>query len=196
MTPNQAEPMARTFAAAGEQRVHIIQGEYHVSDDPNVMLTTLLGSCVAACLRDRVAGVGGMNHFLLPGHDSPSSGGEAGSQRKEAERYGVHLMELLVNGLLRCGARRERLEAKLFGGARTMDGLSDIGAMNASFAERFLRNEGIRLIGGSLRGDQGRRIQFWPVSGRARQIFLSASQIPPPQKSPAPKSSGGAVEFF
>jgi len=196
MTTSEAARAARTFGAAGEQRVHIIQGEYHVADDPNVMLTTLLGSCVAACLRDPLASVGGMNHFLLPGQDSPPSGQEAGSQRKEAERYGVHLMELLVNGLLRCGARRERLEAKLFGGARTMDGLADIGALNAGFAERFLQNEGIRLVGGSLRGDQGRRIQFWPVSGRARQVFLSASQIPPPQRSPAPKSPSGAVEFF
>jgi chemotaxis protein CheD len=196
MTTSQAERAARTFRVAGEQRIHIIQGEYHVTDDPNAMLTTLLGSCVAACLRDPVAGVGGMNHFLLPGQDPLRSGQEIGSQRKEAERYGVHLMELLVNGLLRRGARRERLEAKLFGGARTMDGLSDIGALNAGFAEKFLQNEGIGLVGGSLRGDQGRRIQFWPVSGRARQVFLSASQIPPVERSPAPKSPSGAVEFF
>jgi chemotaxis protein CheD len=69
--------------------------------------------------------------------------------------------------------------------------------MNAGFAERFLEHEGIRLVGGSLRGDQGRRIQFWPVSGRARQVLLMASQIPPPQIILAPKvSSEGAVEFF
>ncbi len=191
MTMRQAER-----AAGAERRVHIIQGEYQVSDDPNAMLTTLLGSCVAACLRDPIAGVGGMNHFLLPGRDLRPPCAPPGSQRDEAERYGVHLMELLVNGLLRSGARRERLEAKLFGGARTMEGLSDIGASNGAFAERFLRHEGIRRVGGSLGGDQGRRIQFWPVSGRARQVFLSASQIPPPQKSPPPKSSGGAVEFF
>jgi chemotaxis protein CheD len=193
MTMRQVQ---RAAGAIGERRVHIIQGEYQVSDDPNAILTTLLGSCVAACLRDPMAGVGGMNHFLLPGRDLEPSCPQAGSQRAEAERYGVHLMELLVNGLLRCGARRERLEAKLFGGARTMEGLSDIGAANAAFAERFLRHEGIRRVGGSLGGDQGRRIQFWPVSGRARQVFLSASQIPSPQKSPPPKSPGGAVEFF
>ncbi|WP_051335545.1 chemotaxis protein CheD [Methylocapsa acidiphila] len=196
MTRDNVEAEVGPFVAARERRVHIIQGEYYVSDDPHVVLTTLLGSCVAACLRDPIAGIGGMNHFLLPGQDVPLAGGEAGSQGREAERYGVHLMELLVNGLLRSGARRERLEAKLFGGARTMEGLSDIGGLNAGFAERFLRNEGIRMIGGSLRGDQGRRIQFWPVSGRARQVFLSPAQIPPPRPSPAPKPSGGAVEFF
>ncbi|VTZ50443.1 putative chemoreceptor glutamine deamidase CheD [Methylocella tundrae] len=175
-----------------EQRVHIIQGEYNVSDDPCVVLTTLLGSCVAACLRDPVAGVGGMNHFLLPGQEA-----DEGVRRRDGETYGVHLMELLVNGLLRRGARRDRIEGKLFGGARTMDGLADVGARNASFAERFLKYEGIRLAGGSLRGDQGRRIQFWPVSGRARQVFLSASQTPRPQTIAAPKpANAGGVEFF
>ncbi len=165
-----------------ERRIHIIQGEYEVSDDPNVILTTLLGSCVAACMRDPVAAVGGMNHFLLPGQETLEAAG-----RPSGESYGVHLMELLVNGLLRRGARRDRLEGKLFGGARTMDGLADIGACNASFAEKFLQYEGIRLVGGGLRGDQGRRIQYWPVSGRARQIFLSASQMAHEQISGAPK---------
>jgi chemotaxis protein CheD len=85
------------------RRVHIIQGEYKVLSDPDAVLSTILGSCVAACLRDPIAGVGGMNHFLLPGNaSSPSSGGDA-------TRYGVHLMELLINGLLKQGARRDRL---------------------------------------------------------------------------------------
>ena len=176
----------------GERRVHIIQGEYNVSDDPDVVLTTLLGSCVAACLRDPVARIGGMNHFLLPGQEA----GE-GVQRSVGETYGVHLMELLVNGLLQRGARRDRLESKLFGGARTMDGLADIGSRNASFAECFLAHEGIRLVGGSLRGKHGRRIQFWPVSGRARQVYLTATQTPAVRAVPAAKvESGGSVEFF
>lgn len=145
-----------------------------------------------------------MNHFLLPGPETGpqavpgarETGGAGGSFPKEEERYGVHLMELLVNGLLRSGARRDRLEAKLFGGAKTMNGLADIGARNASFAEQFLRNEGIRLIGGSLRGDQGRRIQFWPVTGRARQILLLANEFPPPEKIDPHSVSSGGVEFF
>jgi chemotaxis protein CheD len=178
-------------SAGGERRVHVIQGEFHVTDDPGVVLTTILGSCVAACIRDPVASVGGMNRFLLPGH-------EAKSRDQEAERYGVHLMELLLNGLLKMGARHERLEAKLFGGARTVDGLSDIGARNASFAETFLRNEGINHIGGSLGGELGRRVQFWPVSGRARQAMISADKIlPPPAFSLPPKpADAGDAEFF
>jgi chemotaxis protein CheD len=183
---------AKTGLSSGERRVHIIQGEYHVTDDPNVVLTTILGSCVAACIRDPLAHVGGMNHFLLPGKDNSSAS-------HEAERYGVHLMELLLNGLLKRGARRERLEAKLFGGASTMEGLSNVGEANASFAERFLRNEGIKVVGGSLRGDRGRRIQYWPVSGRARQVIFSDDKVPVPPPAPVvkpPVVAGGDLELF
>lgn len=153
----------------GERRIHVVQGEHYVSTEPHVVLTTILGSCVAACMRDPVAGVGGMNHFLLPGDPEMARGADA-------MRYGVHAMELLVNGLLRQGAQRQRLEAKLFGGGRMMKGLTDVGNLNADFAQRFLRDEGIAMVGGSLGGDRGRRIQFWPVSGRARQVVLSAGE--------------------
>jgi chemotaxis protein CheD len=175
----------------GEHRINIVQGEYHVTEDPKVVLTTLLGSCVAACIRDPQAGVGGMNHFLLPG--------QGGAAARESESYCVHLMELLVNGLLKRGARRERLEAKLFGGARAMEGLSDIGAKNAAFAEHFLQYEGINYIGGSLGGEGGRRLQYWPVLGRARQSIFASEKLPPVAPKiiarPAPVDSGG-IEFF
>ena len=139
---------------------HVIQGEFLVSDDPDLMLTTILGSCVAACVRDPVAGVGGMNHFLLPGED----GGEG-------LRYGVQSMELLVNALLRRGARRDRLEVKLFGGARLIDGLTDVGSQNAAFAERFVRDEGLQAAGGSLRGQQARRIHRPDRRARPRALY-------------------------
>lgn len=177
------------------KRIHIVQGEHHVSDDPGVVLSTLLGSCVAACILDPVAGIGGMNHFLLPGRDAELD--------SEARRLGVHAMELLVNALLGRGARRERLEAKLFGGARLIDGLTDIGRQNADFAEQFLAAEGIRHVGGSLRGENGRKIQFWPVSGRARQSLLECDgvQIFETERRvrfrPAPAAaSDGSVELF
>lgn len=150
------------------KRQHVIQGKFLVSDQPDVVLTTILGSCVAACLRDPLAGVGGMNHFLLPGSANGGSG--------EATRYGVHLMELLINALLQKGARKDRLEAKLFGGAQTMSRLSDVGRKNGVFAEKFLSDEGIRVISSSLGGDLGRKVEFWPVSGRARQNILSGNE--------------------
>lgn len=173
-------------------RVHIIQGEYYVADDKDVMVTTILGSCVAACIRDPLAGVGGINHFLLPGTAGRTKAGEA-------ERMGVHLMELLVNGLLKRGARRERLEAKLFGGARTVRGHNDIGRHNVEFAERFLRDEGITHVGGSTGGLHGRRIQYWPVSGRARQILLAGTaevERPPVASAPVVVSNAGELELF
>jgi chemotaxis protein CheD len=181
-----------TSATDGRKRIHIIQGEYRVVDDPDTVLATVLGSCVAACLRDAEAGVGGMNHFLLPG--------DMGGSRGDAERYGVHLMELLVNGLLKKGARRDRLEGKLFGGARMMEGLSDIGAKNAAFAKRFLQNEGIRLVAENLGGDRGRRIEYSPVSGRARQSLLSGPTptvaLSPPPAVSSRLPAAGSLELF
>ncbi|QCI98767.1 chemoreceptor glutamine deamidase CheD [Agrobacterium larrymoorei] len=175
------------------KRVHIIQGEFKIANDPDVVLSTILGSCVAACLRDPVAGVGGMNHFLLPG-----TGGMGGG---DATRYGVHLMELLINGLLKQGARRDRLEAKVFGGAKTIASFSNVGEQNALFANQFLRDEGIRVVGGSTGGDLGRKVEFWPVSGRARQHPLSGAETQKTvaletRPAPAPKPVASDIEFF
>lgn len=190
-------PAAHRSDSAGAKRIHVVQGEYAVSDDPNMMMGTILGSCVAACVRDPVAGVGGMNHFLLPGDKEGAARGEG----HQALRYGVQSMELLLNALYRMGARRERLEVKLFGGARVIDGLSDVGQQNAAFAERFLKAEGIALMGGSLRGEQARRVQFWPVSGRVRQMALvdPGRQVFEAERAkpiPAPTADDGELELF
>jgi chemotaxis protein CheD len=132
-----------------------------------------------------VAQVGGMNHFLLPGDEAASP---------LVARHGVHLMELLINGLLKKGAARDRLEAKLFGGARTMQGLGDIGATNARFAQDFLKREGITITGGSLGGETGRRIQFWPASGRVRQKLVRATEEPRHANPVLP--TAGELELF
>lgn len=188
--PRPTQTAAR--AEPQERLVHVIQGEFAIIDDPNAILTTLLGSCVAVCMRDPVAGIGGMNHFLLPGDASSGS---------DSVKYGVNAMELLVNGILKQGGLRSRLEAKLFGGAHVVRGVGMIGQKNAAFAEQFLEAEGIRSLGGSLGGDKARRIRYWPSSGRVRQMFLSGS---PPEvleadvrKPPPPATSdAGAVELF
>ena len=174
---------------SADRPVLVIQGEYKISNEPDVVLATLLGSCVAACFRDPVAGVGGMNHFLL-------AEGSASDARHHAERYGVHAMELLLNGLLKRGAQRHRLEAKLFGGAKTMDGLADVGASNARFAREFVEREGIKLVGECLGGTRGRRINFWPVSGRARRIFISEPVPLRPVAPPPSLPTSGALELF
>lgn len=160
-----SETACRRFFHAGDDvwHVQITQSDAHVSADPREVLTTVLGSCIAACIRDPKAGVGGMNHFLLPSGDA-------------SMRYGAHAMEMLINALLQQGARRGRLEAKLFGGASVINGLSDVGAANAAFAERYLADEGIVYLGGNLRGAQPRRIQYWPVTCRARQLALPGAE--------------------
>jgi chemotaxis protein CheD len=174
------------------KRIHIIQGEYYVTDDAEVSLATVLGSCVAACIRDPIAGVGGMNHFLLPGEMDRSSA-------QLAERDMVHIMELLLNGLFKRGAQRTRLEAKLFGGASMFNGLTDIGAKNAAFAEHFLKHEGVTVIGGSLGGRSGRRVEYWPVSGRARAQLIAGNVDRLTVPKPAvvqPVVNTGEVELF
>ena len=175
-------------AERGAKYVH--QGEFAVSNDPNEILTAILGSCVSTCLFDPIAGVGGMNHILLP--DSPRRG-------SENHLYGVNLMELLINELMQRGASRGRLQAKLFGGAKVIGGLSDIGKRNVAFAEAFLKDEGITCVGQSVGGTSGRRIRFWPTSGRAKQIYLSAfeAEIEPIRpKRPDPKPVDGDIELF
>ncbi|HWA61373.1 MAG TPA: chemotaxis protein CheD [Caulobacteraceae bacterium] len=171
-------------------KLHVIQGEHAVSDDPAALMTTVLGSCVAACLHDPVAGVGGMNHFLL------AETSDGARFRDEEMRYGAFAMEVLINGLMKLGARRERLEAKLFGGAKLFDSLNDVGAANAAFARRFLEDEGIPIVAASLGGRRARRVEFWPGTGRARQREVDqAPETPVVKRAPAPAASGG-VELF
>jgi chemotaxis protein CheD len=171
--------------------VHVVQGEYLVVTDPGIVLTTILGSCVATCLWDPVVGVGGMNHFLLPGEEG---GGDE-------VKYGVNAMELLVNGLLRKGAARGRLQAKLFGGGQVMQNLSDVGAKNAAFAQRFLSLENIVCVSQSLGGTQARRIRFWPTTGRAGQMLLESTHadvaaVERRAPAPPPNPAAGSVELF
>lgn len=144
---------------------HVHQGEFAVESDGATVLTTTLGSCVATCLYDEEAAVGGMNHFLLPGID------QAGA---EENMFGVNLMELLINNLLRIGADRRRLKAKLFGGGRVIEHSGQIGEKNASFARRFIADEGIPCVSESLEGNAGRRVRFWPTTGRAQQSLLKS----------------------
>ncbi len=113
-------------------------------------------------------------------------------------RYGVHAMEMLINGLLRAGARREALKAKLFGGAKIATNLRDIGASNAEFAREFLRTEGIPCVAESLGGTQARRVTFDPTTGRARQLLIPNEKVieAPPREVPVRPAAASAIELF
>lgn len=168
--------------------LHVMQGACLASSSPDEILTTILGSCVCTCLCDPVAAVGGMNHFLLP---------TAGFEDSRQLRYGLHAMELLINALLKRGASRQRLEAKLFGGATMSAQLGAIGKENADFALRYLAAEGIACTGKSLGGTHARRIRFWPTTGRAQQLFLGAhDDLPVEQPQIRIQGGAGDVTFF
>lgn len=178
------------MTAALRSPVAVVQGEFMVSADPELQLSTILGSCVAVCLHDPVARIGGMNHFLLP------FGQEEGTNRPM--RYGVFAMEMLINALMKQGARKTQLQAKLFGGARISSELRDIGQSNAAFARNFLQTENIPCLAESLGGTNARRLLFQPATGHARMLLVPSTSVPieVPKAPPKPASSAASVELF
>jgi len=181
--------------------VKLLPGEYFVSED-DIVLSTVLGSCVSACMWDRVGRVGGMNHFMLPG-DTGQAG--AGSDLVGlAGRYGVFAMEQLINELIKHGARKANLEAKLFGGGAVLKNFTslNVGERNAEFVLDFLRTEGIRVASQDLLDVFPRRVVFFPVSGRAlcRKLTKSDAAIVSAEQQYKAKLNtakvGGDVELF
>jgi chemotaxis protein CheD len=138
-------------------------------------------------MHDPVAKVGGMNHFLLPGDT------QAGPNSLS---YGTNAMEVLINALMRQGARRERLQAKLFGGARMMTSGRDIGGLNGEFARRFLEREHIPCTSVSLGGTQARKIRMYPTTGVVQQMFVGESTVVPVVVVSAPTRASGELELF
>jgi len=138
-------------------------GGFAVTRRPDLVLGTLLGSCVAACICDPEAGIGGLNHFLLP-----DDGGTAARTPGQATRYGVHAMEVLINEVLKQGGRRNRLQAKLFGGANViaLSAPSSVGERNQRFTVEFLQREGIPITARDLGGEQARRVFFRPSTNK------------------------------
>lgn len=172
------------------RRLSIIQGEHAVVAEPDVMITTLLGSCVAVCLHDGLAKIGGMNHFLL---GEPDASHRVSAQ--DMQRYGVHAMELLINAMMKKGASRSRLRAHLYGGANIIAGLGAIGSSNAAFARRFVETEGIIIGHCDLGGNKARRVEFLPYDGRVR-CHAVAGAPPAPLKRAVPPPTGGDLELF
>lgn len=179
--------------------VQVFQGDFFVSTRPGEMLATVLGSCVAACIRDPVAAVGGMNHFLLP-----DKGGESTPDMPVSTslRYGSYSMEQLINGILSAGGRRERLEVKIFGGANVLAGLRGIGHQNADFIERYLKAEGFRMVASDLRGTLPRKVQYFPSTGVVRLKHIEDAsakavfQRETAKKITAVQTPAGSIELF
>lgn len=142
------------------QALKVLPGEYLVTGN-DVMLVTVLGSCVSACIRDPVARVGGMNHFMLP--DTEQSGAAS-----ESARYGSYAMEMLINELLKRGASRARLETKVFGGGAVLPGftVNNVGERNVRFVRQYLAAEGLPIAGEDLLDVVPRRVHYFPRTGR------------------------------
>ncbi|MCI4663435.1 MAG: chemotaxis protein CheD [Neomegalonema sp.] len=156
----------------GAQATIVLPGDHLVSSEPDHALVTLLGSCVAACIRDPEVGVGGLNHFLLP--DDRSGGEGAGSMR-----YGTNAMEVLINDILKQGGSKSRLEAKVFGGGNVIDTSASetVGDRNARFVLDYLRREGVRVAASDLGGVRARRVFYFPTSGRVSVLRLEPKAV-------------------
>lgn len=142
----------------------ILPGEYYATGR-NMVLVTVLGSCVCACIRDRVSGIGGMNHFMLP-----DSGRDRNNPLGESARYGTYAMEILINQLLKMGAKRGNLEAKVFGGASVLRGftVNNVGERNAEFVMQFLNTEKIPVIAQDMLDVNPRKVYYFPATGLVR----------------------------
>lgn len=139
----------------------ILPGEYYVTIHDEAVVT-VLGSCISACIRDRMTGIGGMNHFMLPDSDQKFAHGQIGA----ATRYGSYAMERMINDILRNGGNRNNLEVKIFGGGRILPGMTDIGRRNILFAESYVREEELDLISMDVGDVCPRKVVFTPAMGR------------------------------
>ena len=169
-----ADPRVYWDAKIGSKATIVLPGDHLVTEDKELAIVTLLGSCVAACIRDVETGVGGLNHFLLP--EDKSARSEAGSG---SLRYGTNAMEVLINDILRRGASKARLEAKVFGAGNVIDTSASetVGDRNARFVVDYLRREGVTVAASDLGGSRARRIFFFPSTGRVSVLRLEPASV-------------------
>lgn len=144
--------------------VKLLPGDYYVTTRDE-LITTVLGSCISACIYDPERGCGGMNHFMLPGDGGDRQNGLA--RNDACTRFGLHAMEGLINGVLKSGGRREHLRAKIFGGGRIIEQMTDVGLRNIAFARNYLELEGIPIEASDLGNIYPRKINFYPRTGKA-----------------------------
>ena len=156
----------------GAWMVKVLPGEFYVAPPKSgEVLVTVLGSCVAACIRDHRTGLGGMNHFMLPLAHADGWGDDP-----QSTRYGNFAMEKLINELIKLGCARERMEVKVFGGGNVIDSNQAIGTQNAQFVMRYLAAEGLSCASHDLGGVQPRRIHYFPATGRVVRRLLGGSE--------------------
>jgi chemotaxis protein CheD len=182
--------------------VKVLPGEFFVADEDLLVMTTL-GSCIAVCLWDRERRVGGMNHFLLP--DGGSLSGPTGPTG-DSGRYGIHAMDLLIGEMLKRGATRSTMEAKVFGGGAVISGMNaiNVGERNTSFVLDYLRTERITVVGKDVLDIYPRKVCFLPASGKvmvkrlasANTEALAAQERDAAARAAPTVGGGGGIDFF
>jgi chemotaxis protein CheD len=153
----------------------ILPGEFYITASDEG-ITTVLGSCISACIRDPAIQVGGMNHFMLPEDTTQGKSAWLDANAGLATRYGSFAMESLINGLLKLGARRERLEVKLFGGGHVLKAAIEVGDRNIQFARQWLRTEGFRIVAEDVGSDAPRRVVYIPSTGKVQVKHLRSTE--------------------
>lgn len=177
------------LAIGSPKRITVMQGQVYVGTGAPEILTTVLGSCIACCLYDPVARVGGMNHFFLA-EPTPNSGTIAD------QNYGIFLMELLINQMMTRGGVKSRMKAHVYGGGNMHAGMTRIGDANALFALNFLTEEGIPVVRQDVGGESARRVDFDPVLGRTRCRHVEKMAAPAAKPIAQPAGRGGDLELF
>ena len=177
------------------EAVKILPGEFFV-DDQDIVITTTLGSCIAACLWDRERRIGGMNHFMLPDGGGAEGGG----------RYGPFAMALLINEMMKRGSTRSTMEAKVFGGGAVISGMNtiNIGERNTAFVLDYLRTERIAVVSKDVRDIHPRKVCFLPASGKAmvkRLASANTEALAVQERAAASRaapavSGGGSIDLF
>ena len=142
----------------------IMPGQYYVTISDEI-ITTVLGSCISACIRDSKLGIGGMNHFMLPSSDIEAA---KLNTTTDAARYGNYAMEHMINDILKNGGRRENLEVKIFGGGKILKNMTDIGLRNISFIHEYIKTEGMKIISEDVGDVHPRKVIYHPASGKAQ----------------------------
>ncbi len=143
----------------------LLPGEYYVTPHDEGVYTTL-GSCISACIRDRVSGIGGMNHFMLPASADPTDW--KSTSLSASTRYGNFAMEHLINDILKNGGKRQNLEVKLFGGGRILANMTDVGMRNITFVRDYLATEGLKVVAEDVGDIYPRMVVYFPSTGKVR----------------------------
>lgn len=176
--------------------VKVLPGEYYVTDE-NMVICTVLGSCIAACLWDRSTNLGGMNHFMLPDGDSSDVSG----------RYGSYAMELLINEMMKLGARRETMQAKIFGGGQVMANFTtmNVGERNTDFVTQYLQTERIPIVSADVLDIYPRKVVYFPATGKAMvkrlahahpEALVEQERLRGSAAQLAKTNAGGSVDLF